>query len=632
MSSTNTPNNVLLPFQKSGVDFLLAPGKPHRLLADEQGLGKTVQVCAAIAKAHLLTGLIICPLAVKNQWKEHLLDWVPHLSDESIFIYRKTNERPVSLLRGNLPLVQIIHYEMLLNDALLDTLLKQNYDYVVCDEAQRLKSVNSARAKIVLGRKGPLIARGRHKWLLSGTIMPNRPVELYPMLRTLAPEVIEPHLSWEQFGRYFCSGFVENFGGFNFQGASHQEELAVKMSKFMLRREVDDVYEQLPPVIEQIYPIEVDIGDADMSNTPMPTLREIVGMAKAETVSDFVEQLLDDDKNHDEKVIVFAYSRSVIDFITERLRRFGAFKIYGGTKEADRERSYDAFMHNDSCRTLVLQIDACGEAKDGLQLSCSIAVFAEEDWVPGKFKQAISRLHRIKQTRPVRMIRLPAIGTLDDNQIRSRRKKTNWISQIIRKTDTPTGVIQMSVEDNLKEINETHKQINLLLQKAALTFEKMAVIMDKMATGCATTVVSAPQVENTKPQDKPDAKPDKPASKKPGNGKDKPNATTVAEQTTSSQPTSTPAPTVQTNPPNTKDGVGDAGLAALRRLTAAYKEQGNPDPQEAARLQISAALVSSTSNQAERIKDIIPVDYESAYNALTGLKAESNEADIESLI
>ena len=179
----------------------------------------------------------------------------------------------------------------------------------------------------------------------------------------------------------------------------------------------------------------------------------------------------------------------------------------------------------------------------------------------------------------------------------------------------------MSVEDNLKLISNVLIEINTTL--------------NKMANGCATIPTSAPQVENSRPQDKPESKPEKAADKKasaktsataPGNGK---TATTDAAQTTSSQKTDT---TAQSAGPKGKDDISNQGLATLRSLTAAYKDQGNPDPQEAARLQISAALVSSTSNQAERIKDILPVDYEAAFAALAGLKAESSEIDVEALI
>lgn len=64
-------------FQKKGVEFGLSRfGRV--LIGDEMGLGKTVQ---ALGLAHIYKKdwplLIICPSALKYNWRNEVRDWMP---------------------------------------------------------------------------------------------------------------------------------------------------------------------------------------------------------------------------------------------------------------------------------------------------------------------------------------------------------------------------------------------------------------------------------------------------------------------------------------------------------------------------------------------------------------------------
>ena len=248
----------LRPFQREGVDFLLA--RPHRLLLDEQGLGKTVEVCAAIREAALLSGLVICPLSAKEQWREHLIEW-GCIHPDSIFVFEKNIDRA-----HHQHAWLICHYQQVLDNGLLAHLWNMKFDVIVCDEAKRMKAITSQTSTIILGSKGPLISRGKLKWALDGTLAPNRPVELYPILKTLFSGLIAPYDDWEKYGNYFCNGYTDEYQRLNFAGASHIDELLHRIAPGMLRRTVEQVFAELPPVLEQIKPISVSLSGLDDTN------------------------------------------------------------------------------------------------------------------------------------------------------------------------------------------------------------------------------------------------------------------------------------------------------------------------------------------------------------------------------
>ncbi|CAI5510126.1 unnamed protein product [Closterium sp. Naga37s-1] len=77
---------ALLPFQREGVAFAVGRGG-RCLIADEMGVGKTIQAIAAAAW-YMVEGplLIVCPACLRLQWAEQLERWLPFLRPSQIHI------------------------------------------------------------------------------------------------------------------------------------------------------------------------------------------------------------------------------------------------------------------------------------------------------------------------------------------------------------------------------------------------------------------------------------------------------------------------------------------------------------------------------------------------------------------
>src|SRR5204863_4681713 len=72
----------LRPFQRAGVAYALKARRTF--LADEQGLGKTVQALAALEADGAYPALVICPASLKLNWLRELERWLPHRTAQAI--------------------------------------------------------------------------------------------------------------------------------------------------------------------------------------------------------------------------------------------------------------------------------------------------------------------------------------------------------------------------------------------------------------------------------------------------------------------------------------------------------------------------------------------------------------------
>lgn len=182
----------------------------------------------------------------------------------------------------------------------------------------------------------------------------------------------------------------------------------------MIRRLKKDVQKELPPKLRSKVPMEISsaalkeiklkMASLDSTTLDGPThedkggisqLFKMTGEAKANSVADYVDYLVDEDQIF----IIFAHHQVVMDVLESRLRKkhVGYIRIDGRTPQNQREGLVKTFQESkDGCRVALLSITACGH---GLNLTAAgTAVFAELYWVPGQIVQAEDRCHRIGST------------------------------------------------------------------------------------------------------------------------------------------------------------------------------------------------------------------------------------------
>jgi len=447
----------LYPYQEQGVQHLLSEpfGRPHALLADAPGTGKTIMTIEAAKRAGCTNGIILCPAIIKEQWKSQMLDWQLCNDDEVQVAYGydwKLDNRPWV----------VINYDLIRQRKILDQLTSRNWHVLTMDEAHRLKSHSSQQSHAVFHKRHGLGLKAYWKWALSGTIIPNKPVEFYPLLITMAPEVIAPCKDYNSFLDKYCGGrFLAG------KGASNVPELTARLQPFMLRRELRDVWHECPPLVESEVLIKVPfeqhpewLGSDFMQDA---TERRVVAEAKIPFIVAYLKQRLEDGSG---KITCFTYHRKVIEEVAKALSEYFPAKIYGGISENVRLRNLSEFTSNPRCRLFLAQIGSAGEGLDGLQRVCAEYVYAEPEWSPGREDQAGRRILRLGQLHTVFSTTLIASGSYEEIIFNANRRKRKVIEVILKPNG---GDFVMTIEAELKRIAdslETLKPIGMLLSQA----------------------------------------------------------------------------------------------------------------------------------------------------------------------
>lgn len=427
------------PYQKVGIHFITT--RAVALVADEQGLGKTIEAVGARNELKPKHTLVVCPASVKYNWQREFALW----STDMHSVHVQQGRKGYPLNRAD---ITIVNYDIL--DALHEELTDKEWDMVIVDEGQYAKNPKAKRTQALYGyktKKG-IVKGAKNLVVMTGTPVPNRPIEFWPMLARLSPNTIFPFVKYFDFGRRFCNGYQGPFG-WDMTGSSNEEELNRRLrSTIMIRRLKADVLKDLPDKVYQVIPFEADpvarklikseqatVDMEDLGNDGLPRglqigeiseLRHQLAKVKVPLALAHIRDMLDGGVD---KVVVFAYHKAVIDALMDGLKDYMPVKIDGTVSAVQRQRSVDAFQGNKDCRAFVGQINAAGV---GITLTAaSNVVFVESTWVPGDIAQAVDRCHRIGQKDSVLAQFLVIRGSLEEYMLRTIVDKQLNINRIV---------------------------------------------------------------------------------------------------------------------------------------------------------------------------------------------------------
>ena len=185
---SNLKNGELKEYQMEALNWLI---KLHYMnvngiLADEMGLGKTIQTISLIAYLTLekknLFFIIIVPKVTINNWMREIRKWLPDL--RVLYFYGNKDERK-KLIDEDLKKrefdVILTTFEMAIKEK--TNLTKINYEYLIIDEAHRIKNEKAKLSLVVRQYKT------NHRLLLTGTPLQNNLHELWSLLNFLMPNV-----------------------------------------------------------------------------------------------------------------------------------------------------------------------------------------------------------------------------------------------------------------------------------------------------------------------------------------------------------------------------------------------------------------------------------------------------------
>ena len=237
-----TLKEALYDFQIEGVQF----GIEHHcrfLLADEMGVGKTIQ---AISLCYLYREdwpvLIVCPGSMKYLWKGEIQTWLG-FKDKRIDILNSSKQKI-----SDEAYFYIISYDLVSH--ILKKLKKMQFNFVILDEAHCIKNRETIRAKNIL----PIAIRAKRLILMTGTPLLAKPLEGYPLLYALRPDLFP---FFKQYAYRYCDPQPTPFG-ISWSGTSNTKELHWLLSTLMVRRLKKQVLNKLPPKRRQKVEIKID--------------------------------------------------------------------------------------------------------------------------------------------------------------------------------------------------------------------------------------------------------------------------------------------------------------------------------------------------------------------------------------
>ncbi|TEY55740.1 hypothetical protein BOTCAL_0229g00080 [Botryotinia calthae] len=447
------------------------------ILADEMGLGKTLQTIALLwtllkqnpEHPHeggvIKKALIVCPVTLISNWKAEFNKW---LGNERIGVFvadGSKNIRLTDFTHGKSYSVMIIGYEKL--RTVQEELKKgSGIDIVVADEGHRLKTAANKSAQAIKN------LNTERRVILSGTPIQNDLSEFFTMVDFVNPGLLN---GYNTFKKCFEAPILKSRqpGATESdmeKGTAREEELAELTKLFILRRNASILAKYLKPKTEyvlfckptqaqaEVYQhvlaspvfgrvlgsseaslqlitmlkkvcnapsLLVRKGDTDTpSNSNVAQLLEsippeilkknpVVASSKFRVLNRMLMRL---SKSTTEKIVIVSNYTSTLDLLMSHLSSLSLpfLRLDGSTPQAKRQDLVNTFNKTPASKYFAFLLSAKSGGAGINLIGASRLVLFDVDWNPATDLQAMARIHRDGQKRPVKIYRFLMSGGMDE--------------------------------------------------------------------------------------------------------------------------------------------------------------------------------------------------------------------------
>jgi superfamily II DNA or RNA helicase len=472
----------LLAFQLEPALAVTHGAASRILIADEVGLGKTIQagllVAETLERVRHGRALVVAPAALKDQWKAelagrfHLDAWIADASS----LARLGTAWIGSVNPWAAHPVTITSIDFVKRPDVMRSVEALVWDVVVFDEAHGL-SGRSDRA----GAAAALARRARTVVLLTATphsgddrtfeqlcrigeLDEGSPLLVFRRTRQDAGLTLErrmtrmrvrPSLAEREMHRALTAytRMVWTDAGRSSSGArlamtvltrracSSPGSLARSVERRLALLGGDDGLRQMPlPLLDT--PTDEEPG-AELAAPGLGDRREerrrldrILALARRaqrdESKTGLLARLL---RRTSEPAIVFTEYRDTLETLTAALRAFAPLVLHGGLAPGERRDALRRFTTGNS--RLLLATDAASEGLN-LQQRCRLVINLELPWTPLRLEQRIGRVERIGQRRRVHAVHLLAAGTAEESSVARLVLRARRADEVLESLRPPT--------------------------------------------------------------------------------------------------------------------------------------------------------------------------------------------------
>ena len=486
------------------------------ILADEMGLGKTLQTIAFLGYLRHVCGikgphLITVPKSTLDNWKREFSKWTPEVN---VLVLQGAKDERHQLINERLVDekfdVCITSYEMILREK--THLKKFAWEYIIIDEAHRIKNEESSLAQIIR------VFNSRNRLLITGTPLQNNLHELWALLNFLLPDVFGDSEAFDQW-----------FSGQGGDSDTVVQQLHRVLRPFLLRRVKSDVEKSLLPKKE----INLYIGMSDMQvkwykkilEKDIDAVNNAAGKRESKTrllnivmqlrkccnhpylfegaepgppyTTDehliynagkmrMLDKILDRMKKQGSRVLIFSQMSRVLDILEDYcvFRDHKYCRIDGSTAHEDRIAAIDDYNRPESDKFVFLLTTRAGGL--GINLtSADIVVLYDSDWNPQADLQAMDRAHRIGQTKQVVVFRFVTEQAIEEKVLERAAQKLRLDQLVIQqgraqqaaKTAASKDELLNMIQHGAEKVFESKGATGLLGAKSDLTDDDIDEIL-----------------------------------------------------------------------------------------------------------------------------------------------------------
>lgn len=449
-----------MPHQVDTAKKVLSEMRGRAILADEVGLGKTIEA-GLVLKEYMLRGLvrktlILVPASLVLQWVREL--------NQKFGIHAVAQKKEYMWTQCDVIVASI---ETAKRDPHRTIIKDLEYDMLIVDEAHKLKNKNTTNYQFVNE------LRKKYCLLLTATPVQNDLKELYNLITLLKPGQLGGQSSFKSNfvmgkrtpknegllqreiskvmirnrrsdgGLEFTKRIVKNIplvlspeeqalydGVTDFVRSRYEEskgDLSSMLSLITLQREVcssrDAVFITLVNLFKKTTedsPVRAKIWQL------VELIRSIQANTKADKTLELVQEIND-------KVIIFTEYRASQEYLLSYLKQHNIIAVpyRGGMNRGKKDWMMDLFRG----RAQVLVATEAGGEGINLQF-CHHMINFDLPWNPMRVEQRIGRVHRLGQAHDVKIYNLSTKNTIEENILTLLHEKINMFEMVIGELDT----------------------------------------------------------------------------------------------------------------------------------------------------------------------------------------------------
>ncbi|MHC5821166.1 MAG: DEAD/DEAH box helicase [Nostoc sp.] len=432
------------------------------LLADEVGLGKTIEagliIAEYLARGMVQSLLVLTPASLVSQWQSELSD---KFNISTITTDNRDPQQPIDEFWTNNPRI-IASLNTAKSAKHYPHVTSRTWDLVVVDEAHHLKNRTTLNWKLVNALNKRFIL------MLTATPVQNSLIELFNLLTLLKPGLLQTEAA-------FKKEYVDSRNG---RVPKNPEKLRSLMREVMVRNTRALVDVKLPKRFATTITVTPADGEEklyqDLSEYLRSSEEKLDRLSRtnllmragsspgalADSLKQLTKRLPDEElkslarraaqvkqvekakvlvemlSKSSQKTLVFTTHKATSAYLAQTLQAanipFAEFT--GGMSLKQKDEAIAAFRDNVS---VLLASETGGEGRN-IQFANAIVNY-DLPWNPMKIEQRIGRIHRIGQTQDVFIFNFCLKGSIEEYILRILHDKINMFELVVGEIETILG-------------------------------------------------------------------------------------------------------------------------------------------------------------------------------------------------